>query len=156
MEESIIQIIHKWCANIMLIIFMHTTIIWFLFSDDHKRIKNNFFYVLLRLEFIMAIGLFFAGIILLILEPAWLDGKDVIVKIILGYITIRLIHMSNIKTRKYIDSGSGNDRKIINVVRVFTILFLMTVYTFGSMISTRIQYGHNIQYDIEAYQHDED
>ena len=76
----------------------------------------------------MAIGLFFAGIILLILEPAWLDGKDVIVKIILGFITIGLIHMSNIKTRKYIDSGSGNDRKIINVVRVFTILFLMTVY----------------------------
>ena len=155
MEESIIQVIHRWVANIMLIIFMHTTIIWFLFSDDNEKIKNNFFYVLLRLELLTAIGLFFAGVILLILEPTWLDGKDVIVKIILGFITIGLIHISNIKTKKYIKSGLENERKIINVIRVFTILFLMTVYTFGSLISTRAQYGSDIQYDIEAYQQDE-
>ena len=34
MENLIIQTIHKWAANIMIIIFMHTTIIWFLFSND--------------------------------------------------------------------------------------------------------------------------
>ena len=37
----------------------------------------------------------------------------------------------------------------------FTILFLMTVYTFGSMISTKTQYGSDIEYNIEAYKQDE-
>ena len=155
MEDSIIQVIHKWAANIMLIIFMHTTIIWFLFSDDNEKIKNNFFHLLLRLEFLTSIGLLFAGIILLILEPAWLDGNDVIVKMVLGLITIGLIYVSNIKTKKYIHLGLENDRKVINVLRVFTILFLMTVYTFGSMISTRTQYGSDIEYNIEAPLNDE-
>ena len=68
---------------------------------------------------------------------------------ILGLITIGLIYVSNIKTKQYLHIALEKDRKVINVIRVFTILFLMTVYTFGSMISTRTQYGSDIEYNIE-------
>ena len=156
MENLIIQTIHKWAANIMIIIFMYTTIIWFLFSQDNEKIKNNFFNLLLRLELITAIALLFAGIILLIVQPAWLDGNHVIVKIMLGFITLGLIYVSNIKTKNYIKTPRESDRKTINVIRGFAILFLMTVYTFGSMVSTRAKYGADIEYTIEQPSKNED
>ena len=156
MDNLIIQTIHKWAANIMIIIFMHSTIIWFLFSGDREKIKNNFFILLLRLELIGSSALLLAGIIVLIQQPAWLDGKQVIVKIVLGLMAIGLVHVSSIKTKRYLESGTENEKKIINVLRVFSILFLMTVYTFGSMISSRTKYGTDIQYDIEKIQENED
>lgn len=140
--ESIIQVIHKWSANIMIIIFMHSTIIWFLFSQDKEKINNNFFNLLLRLELISSFLILITGIGVVIKEPAWLDGNQVIVKIILALIAIGIIQISTIKTKHYINNEStAKDRKLINILRAFAILFLMTVYTFGTMINSWAKYG---------------
>ena len=154
MEDSLIQIIFRWSANIMLIICMYCTIFWFLFSQDFDRMKNNFFNLLLRLEFIATLILFLSGLALLILEPVWLDYGYVIINVILTFLAITVVSLSNYKTRNYINNMI-EIRSIINVLRVFSILFLMTAYTFGSMIFSRAKYGSEIKNNIEYLQKNE-
>ena len=52
--EFSIQEIHQYTATMLIIIFMYSTIMWFLFSDDVKKIQNNFLQVMLRLEMILS------------------------------------------------------------------------------------------------------
>ena len=45
---EIIQTSHKWTANIMIIIFLYSSIMWFWFSDDKKGLGTHHLEFLLR------------------------------------------------------------------------------------------------------------
>ena len=153
MENSIIQTIYKWNFNILIILCMYTTIFWISFATNTKRLNNNFFNLLLRLEIITVFGWILSGLILLILEPAWFDSSSIIVNIILAFITGILIILSSLKTKHYIYNNNAN-RMLINILRIFSILFLMTVYTFGAMVLSKMKYGTNIKFETHYYKQD--
>ena len=153
MEDSIIQTIYKWNFNILIILCMYTTIFWISFATNTKRLNNNFFNLLLRLEIVTVFGWIVSGLILLILEPAWFDSSAIIVNIILAFITGTLIILSSLKTKHYIYNNNAN-RMLINILRIFSILFLMTVYTFGAMVLSKMKYGTNIKFETYYYKQD--
>ena len=155
MEDSLIQIASRWSANIMIIVLMYSTIFWFLFYQDDQIIKNNFFNLLLRLEFIASIILCVSCLCLLVLEPVWLDYGYVTVNVVLTFIAIVIIQITNYLTKKYIQNPNSSNRSMVNVLRVFAILFLMTAYTFGSMIFSRAKYGSSKEYKIDYLKNDE-
>ncbi|MAV65398.1 MAG: hypothetical protein CMG00_09435 [Candidatus Marinimicrobia bacterium] len=155
MEDSLIQIASRWSANIMIIVLMYSTIFWFLFYQDDQIIKNNFFNLLLRLEFIASIILCVSCLCLLVLEPVWLDYGYVTVNVVLTFIAIVIIQITNYLTKKYVQNSHSSNRSMVNVLRVFAILFLMTAYTFGSMIFSRAKYGSSKEYKIDYLKNDE-
>ena len=42
--SEIIQVLHKWTANIMIILFIYSSIMWFWLANDKDKIKNVSFY----------------------------------------------------------------------------------------------------------------
>ena len=135
--EFSIQSMHQYTATMLIIIFMYSTIMWFLFSDDVKKIQNNFLQFMLRLEMILSSLILILGIGVLIMEPAWFDQNLIILKIILSIVAVGFIHISSIKTKRFAESeGSKKDRKKINIFRVVAIILMLTVFTLGMRIQT--------------------
>ena len=133
---EIIQELHKWAANIMIIIFLYSSIMWFWFSKDKQKIGNASFRVLITLEMAMSGLLLILGISVLISNPSWFAVKGLYIKVFLGLIAIGAIHISSAKTKKFIQSTMElRDIKSINIIRVIAIFLLMTVYTMGTMIN---------------------
>jgi len=132
---EIIQELHKWAANIMIIIFLYSSIMWFWLSKDKKRIGNASFRFFITLEMIVSGLLLILGIGVLISNPSWFAIKEVYIKIIIGFITIGSIHICASKTKKFLQSSMDpKDIVPLNIIRAITIILLMTVYTTGTMI----------------------
>ena len=135
--EFSIQLAHQYTATMLIIIFMYSTIMWFVFSDDVKKIQNNFLQFMLRLEMILSSLILVLGIGVLIMEPSWFDHNLIILKIILGVAAVGAIHVSSIKTKRFAKSeGSKKDRKKINIFRALAIMLMLTVFTLGMRIQT--------------------
>ncbi len=142
---EIIQELHKWAANIMIIIFLYSSMMWFWFSADRQKIGNSSFRFFISLEMGISGILLLLGISLIITNPNWLGVKGVYIKIFLGLFTIGSIHLCATKTKKFLDSSMNRkDIKIINIIRALTIILLMTVYTTGTMIRV-VHDGDNIK-----------
>ena len=132
---EIIQTSHKWTANIMIIIFLYSSIMWFWFSDDKKRIGNASFRIFITLEMLVSGLLLILGLCVLMSNPSWFERSGVYIKIILGFLAVGAIHICAAKTRAFVQSEMNpNSIKPINVMRVICIILLMTVYTTGTMI----------------------
>lgn len=132
---EIIQELHKWAANIMIIIFLYSSIMWFWLSKDKKRIGNASFHFFITLEMIVSGILLILGIGVFVSNPSWFAIKGVYIKIIIGLIAIGSIHMCAAKTKKFLQSPMDpKDIKPLNIIRAITIILLMTVYTTGTMI----------------------
>ena len=132
-----IQEFHKWTANIMIILFIYSSIMWFWLSKDKQKIKNASFRILIKLEMILSGLLLVLGIIVLITNPDWFSKNLIYFKIILGFAAIGAIHIGAMKTKRFIESGMNeNDIKPLNIIRALTIILLMTVYTTGTMIQS--------------------
>ena len=142
---EIIQELHKWAANIMIIIFLYSSMMWFWFSTDQQKIGNSAFRFFITLEIAVSGILLLLGISLIITHPNWLGVNGVYAKIFLGLATIGSIHLCATKTKKFLDSSMNKkDIKIINIIRAMTIILLMTVYTTGTMIRV-VHDGDNIE-----------
>ena len=133
--SEIIQVLHKWTANIMIILFIYSSIMWFWLSNDKDKIKNASFQILITLEMIVSGLLFILGICVIISNPDWFTAKGIYIKIILGIIAIGVIHIGAGKTKKFIESDMAEENiKPINIIRAIAIILLMTTYTTGTMI----------------------
>ena len=70
------------------------------------------------------------GIIVLISDASAFSKGWVHLKIMLGVIAVGFVHVSSIKTKKYLNSGmEPADRIKINIIRAITIGLIMTTYT---------------------------
>lgn len=135
--EFSIQSMHQYTATMLIIIFMYSTIMWFLFSDDVKKIQNNFLQFMLRLEMILSTLILVLGVGVLVMEPSWFDKELIMLKIILGIVAVGMIHVSSIKTKRFAEKkGSDDDRKKINIFRAVAIMLMLTVFTLGMRIQT--------------------
>jgi len=133
---EIIQWLHYWAANIMVIIFLYSSIMWFWLSKDKKRIGNASFRLLITLEMAVSGLLFILGIGVIISNPSWFTKSLVYGKITLGVLAIGVIHICAAKTKKFIQSSmEPKDIKPINIIRVASIFLLMTTYTIGQFIA---------------------
>ena len=133
---DLIQDIHKWTANILIIIFIYSSMMWYWIGSQVEKINNVSFQALISLEKLISSLMFILGVGVLISNPEWLSKKGVLLKIMLGIITVGLIHICALKTKRYVEKGTGRlkEVKTLNILRGITILFLMTVYTTGTMI----------------------
>ena len=129
MHETL-QIIHGYLAIGLLLIVLYSSIMWFWLSDDKEKLNNVSFRVFLKLEMIVSGILLILGIIVLISDSSVFSKGWVHMKIMLGVIAVGFVHVSSIKTRKFLDSEMDiKDRKKINIFRAITIGLLMTTYT---------------------------
>ena len=133
---DLIQDIHKWTANILIIIFIYSSMMWYWIGSQVEKINNVSFQALISLEKLISSLMFILGVGVLISNPEWLSKKGVLLKIMLGIITVGLIHICALKTKRYVEKGTEGlkEVKTLNILRGITILFLMTVYTTGTMI----------------------
>ena len=133
---DLIQDIHKWMANILIIIFIYSSMMWYWIGSQVEKINNVSFQALISLEKLISSLMFILGVGVLISNPEWLSKKGVLLKIMLGIITVGLIHICALKTKRYVEKGTEGlkEVKTLNILRGITILFLMTVYTTGTMI----------------------
>ena len=133
---DIIQETHKWTANILLIIFIYSSMMWYWIANDSNKIDNISFRVFIFLEKFVSGVMFVLGIGVLVSNPEWLTKNGVLIKMMLGIITIGLIHLCAAKTKQYLDSKNKNTQQIktLNILRAIAIILLMTVYTTGTMI----------------------
>lgn len=133
---DLIQDIHKWTANILIIIFIYSSMMWYWIGSQVEKINNVSFQALISLEKLISSLMFILGLGVLISNPEWLLKKGVLLKIMLGIITVGLIHICALKTKRYVEKGTKGlkEVKTLNILRGITILFLMTVYTTGTMI----------------------
>ena len=133
--SEITQVLHKWTANIMIILFIYSSIMWFWLSNDKDKIKNASFRVLITLEILTSGFLLILGVCVIISNPDWFTVKGIYIKMILGLITIGVIHVGAGKTKKFIESDMAEEKiKLINIIRAIAIILLMTTYTTGTMI----------------------
>ena len=109
---------------------------WYWIGSQVEKIKNVSFQALISLEKLISSLMFILGVGVLISNPEWLSKKGVLLKIMLGIITVGLIHICALKTKRYVEKGTDGlkEVKTLNILRGITILFLMTVYTTGTMI----------------------
>ena len=129
MHETL-QIIHGYIAIALLLIVLYSSIMWFWFSDNRDKIDNASFRIFLKLEMIVSGILLILGIIVLISDSSVFAKGWIHMKIMIGVIAIGFVHVSSIKTRKFLDSKMDiKDRKKINIFRAITIGLLMTTYT---------------------------
>jgi len=129
MHETI-QIIHGYFAIALLLIILYSSIMWFWFSENEKQLDNASFRFFLKLEMMVSGLLLILGIIVLISDPSVFSKGWVHLKIMLGIIAVGFVHVSSIKTKKYLNSGmQPGDRKKINIIRAITIGLIMTTYT---------------------------
>ena len=133
---DLIQDIHKWTANILIIIFIYSSMMWYWIGSQVEKINNVSFQALISLEKLISSLMFILGLGVLISNPEWLSKKGVLLKIMLGIITVGLIHICALKTKRYVEKGTERVKEVktLNILRGITILFLMTVYTTGTMI----------------------
>ena len=133
---DLIQDIHKWTANILIIIFIYSSMMWYWIGSQVEKINNVSFQALISLEKLISSLMFILGVGVLISNPEWLSKKGVLLKIMLGIITVGLIHTCALKTKRYVEKGTEGVKEVktLNILRGITILFLMTVYTTGTMI----------------------
>ena len=133
---EIVQELHKWTANIMLIIFLYSSILWFWFSEDKQKINNASFRLLITFEMIVSGLLLILGIGVIISNPSWLTESGVYGKITLGLLAIGAVHICASKTKKFIQSSMDlKDIKPISIIRVATIFLLMSTYAIGHTIA---------------------
>ena len=128
MHETL-QIIHGYFAIALLLIFMYSSIMWFWFSDNETQINNASFRFFLKLEMMVSGLLLILGIIVLISDASAFSKGWVHVKIMLGIFAVGFVHISSIKTKKYLKSMDLGDRKKINIFRIIAIGLIMTTYT---------------------------
>lgn len=109
---------------------------WYWIGSQVEKINNVSFQALISLEKLISSLMFILGLGVLISNPEWLLKKGVLLKIMLGIITVGLIHICALKTKRYVEKGTKGlkEVKTLNILRGITILFLMTVYTTGTMI----------------------
>ncbi len=129
MHETI-QIIHGYFAIALLLIILYSSIMWFWFSDSEKQLDNASFRFFLKLEMMVSGLLLILGIVVLISDASAFSKGWVHLKIMLGVIAVGFVHVSSIKTKKYLNFGmEPADRKKINIIRAITIGLIMTTYT---------------------------
>lgn len=109
---------------------------WYWIATDADKIDNISFRVFIFLEKLVSGAMFVLGIAVLVSNPEWLEKSGVLIKMMLGIITIGFIHVCAAKTKKYLDSKNRNPKEIktLNFLRAVAIILLMTVYTTGTMI----------------------
>tara|TARA_Y100000768_G_scaffold323774_1_gene260355 strand:+ start:73 stop:486 length:414 start_codon:yes stop_codon:yes gene_type:complete len=120
----------------LIIIFLYSAIIWFLFSDDNQKIGNNFFKLLLRIEKISGPVVLIIGVLIMIQDPLWMKKKIVLFNIILSLIAIILINRTTVQTTRFINSEKIM-KKNINILRASSMLILLTIFTLGMRIQDK-------------------
>ena len=137
MHETL-QIIHGYFAIALLLIILYSSIMWFWFSDNEKQLDNASFRFFLKLEMIVSGLLLILGVVVLISDASAFSKGWIHLKIMLGIIAVGFVHISSIKTKKYLNSGMRPvDRKKINIFRAITIGLIMTTYTLTEVNQAR-------------------
>ena len=131
--EFSIHSLYEYSFTMLIIIFLYSAIIWFLFSDDNQKIGNNFFKLLLRIEKISGPVVLIIGVLIMIQDPLWMKKKIVLFNIILSLIGIILINRTTVQTTRFIKSEKII-KKNINILRASSMLILLTIFTLGMRI----------------------
>ena len=131
--EFSIHSLYEYSFTMLIIIFLYSAIIWFLFSDDNQKIGNNFFKLLLRIEKISGPVVLIIGVLIMIQDPLWMEKKIVLFNIILSLIGIILINRTTVQTTRFIKSEKII-KKNINILRASSMLILLTIFTLGMRI----------------------
>ena len=131
--EFSIHSLYEYSFTILIIIFLYSSIIWYLFSDDNQKIGNNFFRLLLRIEKISGPVVLIIGVLIMIQDPLWMEKKIVLFNIILSLIGIILINRTTVQTTRFIKSEKII-KKNINILRASSMLILLTIFTLGMRI----------------------
>ena len=131
--EFSIHSLYEYSFTMLIIIFLYSAIIWFLFSDDNQKIGNNFFKLLLRIEKISGPVVLIIGVLIMIQDPLWMKKKIVLFNIILSLIGIILINRTTVQTTRFINSEKII-KKNINILRASAMLILLTIFTLGMRI----------------------
>ncbi len=134
--EFSIHSLYEYSFTMLIIIFLYSAIIWFLFSDDNQKIGNNFFKLLLRIEKISGPVVLIIGVLIMIQDPLWLKKKIVLFNIILSLIGIILINRTTVQTTRFINSEKII-KKNINILRASSMLILLTIFTLGMRIQDK-------------------
>ena len=82
---DLIQDIHKWTANILIIIFIYSSMMWYWIGSQVEKINNVSFQALISLEKLISSLMFILGVGVLISNPEWLSKKGVLFVIIFNY-----------------------------------------------------------------------
>jgi len=134
--EFSIHSLYEYSFTMLIIIFLYSSIIWFLFSDDNQKIGNNFFKLLLRIEKISGPVVLIIGVLMMIQDPLWMKKKIVLFNIILSLIGIILINRTTVQTTRFIKSEKII-KKNINILRASSMLILLTIFTLGMRIQDK-------------------
>mgnify|MGYP001472366050 FL=1 len=134
--EFSIHSLYEYSFTMLIIIFLYSAIIWFLFSDDNQKIGNNFFKLLLRIEKISGPVVLIIGVLIMIQDPLWMKKKIVLFNIILSLIGIILINRTTVQTTRFIKSEKII-KKNINILRASAMLILLTIFTLGMRIQDK-------------------
>ncbi len=134
--EFSIHSLYEYSFTMLIIIFLYSAIIWFLFSDDNQKIGNNFFKLLLRIEKISGPVVLIIGVLIMIQDPLWMKKKIVLFNIILSLIAIILINRTTVQTTRFINSEKIM-KKNINILRASSMLILLTIFTLGMRIQDK-------------------
>ena len=134
--EFSIHSLYEYSFTILIIIFLYSSIIWYLFSDDNQKIGNNFFKLLLRIEKISGPVVLIIGVLMMIQDPLWMKKKIVLFNIILSLIGIILINRTTVQTTRFIKSEKII-KKNINILRASSMLILLTIFTLGMRIQDK-------------------
>ena len=118
--EFSIQSLYEYSFTMLIIIFLYSAIIWFLFSNDPQKIQNNFFKLLLRIEKILGPVVLIIGVLIMSKDPLWIDKKIVLFNIVLSFAGVFLIHITTSQTIRFINSEKIS-KKNINILRIFTL-----------------------------------
>ena len=134
--EFSIQSLYEYSFTMLIIIFLYSAIIWFLFSNDPQKIQNNFFKLLLRIEKILGPVVLIIGVLIMSKDPLWIDKKIVLFNIVLSFVGVFLIHITTYQTIRFINSEKIS-KKNINILRSVSILILLTIFTLGMRIQDK-------------------
>ena len=134
--EFSIQSLYEYSFTMLIIIFLYSAIIWFIFSDDPQKIQNNFFKLLLRIEKVLGPAVLIIGVLIMSKDPLWLDKKIVLFNIILSLTGVFLIHITTAQTIRFINSEKISKNNI-NILRAVSILILLTIFTLGMRIQDK-------------------
>tara|TARA_Y100001970_G_scaffold240104_1_gene302596 strand:- start:201 stop:656 length:456 start_codon:yes stop_codon:yes gene_type:complete len=134
--EFSIQSLYEYSFTMLIIIFLYSAIIWFIFSDDPQKIQNNFFKLLLRIEKVLGPAVLIIGVLIMSKDPLWLDKKIVLFNIILSLTGVFLIHITTAQTIRFINSEKISKNNV-NILRAVSILILLTIFTLGMRIQDK-------------------
>ena len=134
--EFSIHSLYEYSFTMLIIIFLYSAIIWFLFSDDPQKIQNNFFKLLLRIEKILGPVVLLIGILIMTKDPLWLDKNIILFNIILSSAGVFLIHITTAQTIRFVNSEKIS-KKNVNILRAASMLTLLTIFTLGMRIQDK-------------------